>query len=56
MEKKKLNAEKKEFGKLSRKKKSQVRFFFQPGRRRFNIFVTLLDYCGGYPWERGCVK
>lgn len=55
MEKKKLNAEKKEFGKLSRKKKSQVRFFFQPGRR-FNIFVTLLIYCGGYPRARGVRK
>ena len=26
--------------------------FFQTGRR-FNIFVTLANYCGGYPKEGG---
>ncbi len=29
--------------------------FFQPGRR-FNIFVTLVNYFGGYPWVRGVRK
>jgi hypothetical protein len=52
--KKKFNAEKKRIEAFKREKK-QVRFFFQPGRGRFNIFVTLADYCGGYSraTERG---
>lgn len=36
-------------GEFQSRGKSQVNFFFQPGRRRFNIFITLSDYCGGYP-------
>ena len=47
-----MNAEKKRMEVFKRERK-QVRFFFQPGRRRFNIFVTLADYCGGYPRARG---
>ena len=47
-----MNAEKKRIEAFKRERK-QVRFFFQPGQRRFNIFVTLADYCGGYPRARG---
>jgi hypothetical protein len=25
----------------------------QTGRRRFNISITLMNYCGGYPWAGG---
>lgn len=56
----KNNAEKKI--KLSRKKpalgknKKTRLDFFQAGRRRFNISVTLLIYCGGYPRARGVRK
>lgn len=34
-------------------KKIKSNPFFQPGRGRFNIFITLTDYCGGYPRARG---
>jgi hypothetical protein len=44
---------KKRILKAFKKKESQVKFFFQTGRRRFNIFVTLIDYFGGYPRARG---
>ena len=46
---------KKEFGKFSRKKENQIKFFLSTWARRFNIFITLTDYCGGYPraTERG---
>ena len=51
-----FNAEKKEL-KLSKEKPGREKIksnpFFQPGRGRFNIFVTLTDYCGGYPRARG---
>ena len=30
--------------------------FFQAGRRRFNISITPLNYCGGYPRARGVRK
>lgn len=53
-----MNAERKI--KLSRKKANAWRekqknkvWSFQPGRGRFNIFITLMDYCGGYPRARG---
>lgn len=36
-----------------KRERKQVRFFFQTGRGRFNIFITLTDYCGGYPKARG---
>lgn len=39
MGKEKFNAEKKEIGGGQKRKKS-VKFFFQPGRGRFNIFIT----------------
>ena len=39
---------------LGRKNKKTRLDFFQAGRRRFNISVTLLNYCGGYPRARGC--
>ena len=44
---------KKEFGKFSRKKENQIKFFLSTWARRFNIFITLTDYCGGYPRARG---
>ena len=44
-----MNAEKKKNGSFQERRKSQVRFSFQTGRRRFNIFITLIDYCGVYP-------
>jgi hypothetical protein len=50
--KKKFNAEKKRIEAFKRERK-QVRFFFQPGRRRFNISITLIGCCGGYPRARG---
>ena len=52
----KLNAEKKRKWKLSKEKESQVRFFLSNWARRFNIFVTLSNYCGGYPRARGVRK
>lgn len=48
MGKEKFNAEKKE------KKVSQI--FLSTWARRFNIFVTLVNYCGGYPRARGVRK
>lgn len=53
MERKKLNTEKKKKESGQKKKKVRSDFFFQTGRRRFNIFITLKDYCGGYPRVRG---
>lgn len=41
---------------LGRKNKKTRLDFFQAGRRRFNISVTLLNYCGGYPRARGVRK
>jgi hypothetical protein len=43
----KLNAEKKKKMEVFKREKSQVNFSFQTGRRSFNIFLTLSDYCGG---------
>lgn len=40
---------KKEFGKFSRKKENQIKFFLSTWARRFNIFITLIGYYGGYP-------
>lgn len=45
--KRKFNAEKKNLESFQKKRESQVRFFFQTGRRDFNIFITLSDYCRG---------
>ena len=45
----KLNAEKKENGSFQEKRKSGQIFSFKPGGV-FNISITLLIYCGGYPW------
>lgn len=50
---KKMNAEKKKNGSFQKKRESQVRFSFQTRRGVFNIFITLIDYCGGYPRARG---
>ena len=52
--KKKFNAEKKEL-KLSKEKESRSDFSFNLGGV-FNIFVTLSNYCGGYPRVRGVRK
>lgn len=46
-----MNAEKRKM-EVFKKKESQVRFSFQTGRRRFNIFITLIDCCGVYPRAR----
>ena len=47
-----MNAAKKRMEVFKRERK-QVRFFFQTGRRRFNISITLIGCCGGYPRARG---
>lgn len=43
--------------KLSKEKpgreKNQIKSFLSTWARRFNIFITLTDYCGGYPRARG---
>ncbi len=36
------------------KKSNQILSFNLGGV--FNIFITLIDYCGGYPRAMGCVK
>jgi hypothetical protein len=35
------------------KKEKSSQIFLSTWARRFNIFVTLADYCGGYPRARG---
>lgn len=40
---------------VKRERKS-VRFFLSNWARRFNIFITLSNYCGGYPRARGVRK
>jgi len=35
------------------RKKNQIKSFLSTWARRFNIFITLTDYCGGYPRARG---
>ncbi len=57
MEKKNLMLKKKENGSFQKRKPGREKIkskpFFQPGRRRFNIFITLIGCCGGYPRARG---
>lgn len=44
---------KKNLESFQEKRKIKSNSFFQPERRRFNIFITLIGCCGGYPRARG---